>query len=62
LGICTAAQEVVCADARAWDIKNEDTVYRYISQAVARTGVMFSILPFTPKNFLDSFVMHLVQR
>lgn len=53
---------MVCADARAWDIKNEDTVYRYISQAVARTGVMFSILPFTPKNFLDSFVMHLVQR
>jgi integrase len=49
---------------RIWDVRSEDTVRTWISQAVsdaARDGVTFSIRPITPKTFRDSFAMHLVQ-
>ncbi len=49
---------------RIWDVRSEDTVRTWISQAVsdtARDGVTFSIRPITPKTFRDSFAMHLMQ-
>lgn len=48
---------------RISDVRSEDTVRTWISQAVsdaARDGVTFSIRPITPKTFRDSFAMHLV--
>lgn len=54
----------LAAGARIWDVRSEDTVRTWISQAVsnaARDGVTFSIRPITPKTFRDSFAIHLVQ-
>lgn len=51
-------------DTWLWDIKSEDTVRSWISQAVAaaaRDGMTFSIRPVTPKTFRDYFAMRLVQ-
>ena len=52
------------AGARLWAIRSEDTARSWISQAVEAAnldGVTFSIRPVTPRTFLDSFAMHLVQ-